>query len=520
MRHILAIASYIYLPPPLSGLLGHLLISTIRIVSCRFARALAVVALCFSGTNAASQSKGQPCAPTYSFDLHSVDFDFENDLWFTDLRITVLCCADGPRKFIVPLPFDAWLPHQGIEKEPSSTLDSVVIGPLASDRRYSKLEVDRREGSTRIKLNMRRVCLPLAPTNESPIGQAGIMAFRRAVELVAQQRQRAMSPEPGVPLAKLTSVVVRYDWIARTSPESKLLADVSFGRSITLAADEETPDVIVYFDRAPSVAIFAVLLLAFVVLGAVTWLRPIHSQVWRAAFLSSWCVAVAVSSLTLFDVLFSSDTRRNSTTIAILGAAVGTLILLTVRDAAALLRGRREGRRGPADRTVANDAAALKVSARKEAIHAREETATSTPDARVQRLIQVVICSTEEDKDKVRELRTKLMSDGVNPWVVEDVLPGAERDLVIRRVVADADIVLMCLSPSAVTSTSHFQVQLRVALGAAESRPRDEVFIIPVQLEECDIPESLQRWEPVSMLRATDYDRLLRSLHSKAEMSG
>jgi hypothetical protein len=45
-------------------------------------------------------------------------------------------------------------------------------------------------------------------------------------------------------------------------------------------------------------------------------------------------------------------------------------------------------------------------------------------------------------------------------------------------------------------------------LDVADEMPPGEVFIIPVRLEECDIPERLRHWQWVDLYRPGAYDRL------------
>src|SRR5512138_1474087 len=46
------------------------------------------------------------------------------------------------------------------------------------------------------------------------------------------------------------------------------------------------------------------------------------------------------------------------------------------------------------------------------------------------------------------------------------------------------------------------------------------MFIIPLRLEECDVPQSLQRWQWVDLFEKDGYDKLLRALQKRAEDIG
>lgn len=57
-----------------------------------------------------------------------------------------------------------------------------------------------------------------------------------------------------------------------------------------------------------------------------------------------------------------------------------------------------------------------------------------------------------------------------------------------------SDVVIVCLSRSA-TGT---------------------IFLIPLKLEECDVPERLRRWHWVDAHKPAGYERLMRALRRRA----
>ena len=63
------------------------------------------------------------------------------------------------------------------------------------------------------------------------------------------------------------------------------------------------------------------------------------------------------------------------------------------------------------------------------------------------------------------------------------------------------------------------QKEIKFALDAADELPHSTVFIIPVRLEECSVPERLGRWQWVDIFPATGkgYERLLRTLRLQGE---
>ena len=46
----------------------------------------------------------------------------------------------------------------------------------------------------------------------------------------------------------------------------------------------------------------------------------------------------------------------------------------------------------------------------------------------------------------------------------------------------------------------------------ADEQPDGVAYLIPVRLEECEVPERLKRWQWVDLFRDGGYERLLQGL--------
>lgn len=54
--------------------------------------------------------------------------------------------------------------------------------------------------------------------------------------------------------------------------------------------------------------------------------------------------------------------------------------------------------------------------------------------------------------------------------------------------------------------------ELKKALDVADEQPEGVAYLIPVRLEECEMPDRLKRWHGVDLFREGGYERLLRGL--------
>lgn len=132
--------------------------------------------------------------------------------------------------------------------------------------------------------------------------------------------------------------------------------------------------------------------------------------------------------------------------------------------------------------------------------------------------LKVFLCHGSEDKAVVRELYAKLRSYGITPWLdEEDILPGQDWDGEIRRAVRASDAILVCLSSTSAGKSGYLQKEIRFALDVADEKPDGAIFIIPVRIEECDIPERLRRWQWVNYYDPQGFDKLIRALRKRGE---
>lgn len=115
----------------------------------------------------------------------------------------------------------------------------------------------------------------------------------------------------------------------------------------------------------------------------------------------------------------------------------------------------------------------------------------------------------------MRTLYRRLRDDGVEPWLdEEEILPGQDWEYEIARAVRAVDVVIVCLSRESVTKSGYIQKEIRFALDIADEQPEGTIFIIPLKLEECDVPGRLRRWHWVNYFEPQGYERLLRTLRS------
>lgn len=139
------------------------------------------------------------------------------------------------------------------------------------------------------------------------------------------------------------------------------------------------------------------------------------------------------------------------------------------------------------------------------------------------RKLRVFLCHSSQDKPIVRQLYQRLNAEGwIDPWLdAEKLLPGHDWDLEIEKAVESSDIILVCLSNGSINKEGYLQKELRMVLEMTLNMPEGAIFLIPLKLEECEIPRRLRTWQWLEFFphanRAAAYKKLLESLKIRAD---
>ena len=134
------------------------------------------------------------------------------------------------------------------------------------------------------------------------------------------------------------------------------------------------------------------------------------------------------------------------------------------------------------------------------------------------RKLRVFLCHASQDKPIVRELYQRLNAENwIDPWLDEEkLLPGQDWDLEIEKAVETADVVIVCLSNNSVSKEGYIQKELRFVLDIALEKPEGTIFVVPLRLDDCELPRRLRSWHYVDYFptqrRERAYQRLLKSL--------
>jgi hypothetical protein len=109
------------------------------------------------------------------------------------------------------------------------------------------------------------------------------------------------------------------------------------------------------------------------------------------------------------------------------------------------------------------------------------------------------LCYSKENKSIVREFSAKLKSeDWIDPWFdEEDILPGQLWENSVIEAVRRSDAVIIFLSTIALSNEGFFHREIKLAIDTAMEKPQGTIFIIPVRIDDCVVPDMLTKYQYV-----------------------
>ncbi len=120
-----------------------------------------------------------------------------------------------------------------------------------------------------------------------------------------------------------------------------------------------------------------------------------------------------------------------------------------------------------------------------------------------------------DDQEAVKLIYEKLKTEGYHPWMDQfDILPGENWERSIRIVVQKAHFFLIFLSDHSVNRRGVLQKEIHAALDAWNTMLTSDIYLIPVRLSDCSIPEELSAFQWVDIFDDLGWDRLLSAIEA------
>jgi hypothetical protein len=126
---------------------------------------------------------------------------------------------------------------------------------------------------------------------------------------------------------------------------------------------------------------------------------------------------------------------------------------------------------------------------------------------------RIFLSYTHKDEKEVMNLYRRLKEAGYNPWIdSEDILGGEDWEKAIEKAIKEAALFIPCLTNNSINHRGVVQFELKFALKIWELKLENDIYLIPVRLEDCPIPGSLSRFHCINLFKENGFQRLINSI--------
>lgn len=137
----------------------------------------------------------------------------------------------------------------------------------------------------------------------------------------------------------------------------------------------------------------------------------------------------------------------------------------------------------------------------------RVKTSTNTKSK------SIFISYAREDKDEIKALYEKLREVGFLPWMdTKNIVGGEDWERAIIKSISESTFFLSCLSCNSVRKRGMFQKEQKEALEMWQHKLEDDIYLIPVRLEKCEVPDSLSKFQRIDLFDKNGFEQLLSAL--------
>ncbi len=130
----------------------------------------------------------------------------------------------------------------------------------------------------------------------------------------------------------------------------------------------------------------------------------------------------------------------------------------------------------------------------------------------------VFISHAKEDIKFAEELYEYLLEYGYSPWLDKKKLrAGANWDYEIKKALKESTFVILLLSSTSVRKRGYVQKEFKYALKYSETKLIDDIYIIPILLDKCQVPEQLSKFQWIEVEQENFRESILDSLNHQRQ---
>lgn len=134
---------------------------------------------------------------------------------------------------------------------------------------------------------------------------------------------------------------------------------------------------------------------------------------------------------------------------------------------------------------------------------------------------RIFLSYARKDVAEVNALYDQLKRMGFSPWQDhKDILPGQKWLDAIFKAIRESPFFLACLSNNSVNKRGVIQREVNEALDILREKLSEDIYLIPVRLEECPVPEELTKFQWVDLFEHDGFDKLIKALRHGLKQLG
>lgn len=133
-------------------------------------------------------------------------------------------------------------------------------------------------------------------------------------------------------------------------------------------------------------------------------------------------------------------------------------------------------------------------------------------------MTSIFISYAKEDYPYALEIFDFLKEEGFEPWMdKKNLLPGQDWDHVLAKTLKQVDFILVVISEISVSKRGYVQREFKRALEYWEERPQSDIYILPVKINECEVPAPLNRFHWIEFESEDFSEKIRASINSQLE---
>ena len=145
--------------------------------------------------------------------------------------------------------------------------------------------------------------------------------------------------------------------------------------------------------------------------------------------------------------------------------------------------------------------------------HEKRFTETSAGGSQVEAAAQIFLSYARPDEEKIKDLYQELSDAGFQPWMdKKDILPGEIWQSCIQKAIRRSDFFMACLSSNSISKRGFLQREIKSALDIWQEKLDSDIYLIPVRVEDCKVPESLRKFQWVNLFEEGEWTQLVKAI--------